>query len=142
MDEGLRRGAAAAALADANHPRRRAVFQNFRVDQIIDQDHLGLLQCTHCLEGQQFRVAGTRADQPDLSAHASSSDHCPGGATAGQCIRLSRAMVCIRASGVDASNSGSMGQSGRVALSFTQVGSPMTIDVRCSRMFVPAHIWL
>ncbi len=73
VDEGLGRGAAAAALADADHPGGRAVFEHRRIDQVIDHHHLGLAQGAHRLEGQQLGIAGAGTDQPDFPAHVVTS---------------------------------------------------------------------
>ncbi|MNT73609.1 hypothetical protein D3C72_2123350 [compost metagenome] len=42
LDERLRRGAAAAALADVDQARLRAIVQDLRIDQVVDQDDIGL----------------------------------------------------------------------------------------------------
>ena len=69
VDEGLRRGAAAAALAHRDDASVRAVFEHGEVDQVIDHHHLCFAQRAHGLEGQQFRVARAGAYQPDFCAH-------------------------------------------------------------------------
>src|SRR5690606_27968930 len=69
LDEVLRCGAAAAALADADDPRLRAVPKDGRVDQIVDQYDIRLGEQAYGLEGDQFGVAGAGADQPDMGVH-------------------------------------------------------------------------
>ncbi|MNC55942.1 hypothetical protein D3C75_1055080 [compost metagenome] len=69
MNERLRGRAAAAAFADGNDSRLGAVHQYRFVDQVIDQYHIGFAQGPNGFEGQQFRVAGTCAYQPDFCAH-------------------------------------------------------------------------
>ncbi|MCY1544123.1 hypothetical protein D9M68_799820 [compost metagenome] len=69
MDEGLRCGAAAAALADRDDPGCWAVLQHSWVDQVIDHHDFGLGQCPNRLEGQQLRIAGACAYQPDFCIH-------------------------------------------------------------------------
>ncbi|MNE65696.1 hypothetical protein D3C80_1612010 [compost metagenome] len=69
VDKGLRGGAAAAALADRHDARTGAMFQYGWIDQVVDHDDLGLAQCLHRLECQQFRVARTCAYQPDFCTH-------------------------------------------------------------------------
>jgi hypothetical protein len=68
LDEGLGRGAAAAALAHGNHPRLWAVRQHCRVDQssiITTWPGPG----AYSLEGEQFGVARAGANQPDFRIH-------------------------------------------------------------------------
>ncbi|MOA45900.1 hypothetical protein D3C78_1683470 [compost metagenome] len=69
MDERLGRGAATAAFAHRYDPCIRAVFEYHAIDQVIDQHHIRFLQCAHRLEGQQFRITGSRAHQPDFCVH-------------------------------------------------------------------------
>ncbi len=69
VDEGLRRGAAAAALAHGDDACVGAVFEHGGVNEIIDHHHLRFTQRAHGLEGQQFRIARAGAYQPDFCAH-------------------------------------------------------------------------
>ena len=58
LDEGLRRGAAAAALAHMHDARGRpGVREDGRVYQVVDQQHRGALDGLERLERQQLRVA-------------------------------------------------------------------------------------
>ena len=43
--------------------------------QPVVQDHIGVVQRPQSLEGQQFRIAGTRPDQPHLSGRAGRRRH-------------------------------------------------------------------
>ncbi|MOA32056.1 hypothetical protein D3C78_1532450 [compost metagenome] len=45
------------------------MFQYCGIHQVVDQHHFGLAQRAHRLEGQQFRVAGAGADEPDFAVH-------------------------------------------------------------------------
>ncbi|MNF13379.1 hypothetical protein D3C80_2152060 [compost metagenome] len=45
------------------------MFQYCGIHQVVDQHHFGLAQGAHGLEGQQFRVAGAGADEPDFAVH-------------------------------------------------------------------------
>src|SRR5690606_4728453 len=69
MDKGLRRGATAAALADRDDARTRAVFEYSRVDQVVDQDDFGLIQRLDRLESQQFGITRASTYQPDFCTH-------------------------------------------------------------------------
>ncbi|MCY1500384.1 hypothetical protein D9M68_344250 [compost metagenome] len=69
MDEFLGRRAAAAALADADHPGGRRVFEHRWIDQVVDHHHIRLIQGFHGFQGEEFRVAGAGTDQPDFAIH-------------------------------------------------------------------------
>ncbi len=61
-------GAAAAAFADFDHARPGArKLQDIAVHQVVHQHHVRLAQRTHCLERQQFEIAGAGADQKSFS---------------------------------------------------------------------------
>ncbi|MNC63189.1 hypothetical protein D3C75_1132900 [compost metagenome] len=45
------------------------MLEHCRVDEVVDHDHGGLLQRTHCLEGEQFRVTRAGTDQPYFCIH-------------------------------------------------------------------------
>ena len=74
VDAKLRRAAPAGALADRLQPRLRRQRQDLRRDQRVVQHDIGLGQGARGVQGEQARVAGTGADQPDgarLEGHAS-----------------------------------------------------------------------
>ena len=64
LDQGLRRAAAAAALADPHDAGRLAgAPQDLRADQIVDQQHARGTDRAQRFQGQQFGIAGAGADQ-------------------------------------------------------------------------------
>ena len=66
VNEFLRRRLAAAALADLDHPGAgRGVVEHAAVDEVVDQDHLGLRERAHGFEGQKLRAG---ADEGDAAA--------------------------------------------------------------------------
>ena len=74
VDAKLRRAAPAGALADRLQPRLWGERQDLRRDQRVVQHDIGLGQGARGVQGEQARIAGTGADQPDgarLEGHAS-----------------------------------------------------------------------
>ena len=89
LDEGLRRARAAAALADLDDARRAArVAKHAGADQVVDQQHGRPGEWPDGLHGQQFRIAGTRADQVDNRDDMFSARRIPAG---GKLLRRHRA---------------------------------------------------
>ncbi|MNJ48552.1 hypothetical protein D3C77_437480 [compost metagenome] len=69
LDEHLRGGATTTAFAYGDHSRLRAVFEDLRVDQVIDQHHVGFPQGAHRLECQQLWITRARTNQPGFRIH-------------------------------------------------------------------------
>ncbi len=65
VDAKLRRAPPAGALADRLQPRLRCERQDLRRDQRVVQHDVGFGQGVRGVQGQQARIAGTGADQPD-----------------------------------------------------------------------------
>ena len=68
FDKSLRRGLAAAALADVNDARAGTGKRNdFVADQVVDKKHGGALDRLEGFEGEQFRIAGACAYEGDFA---------------------------------------------------------------------------
>ena len=63
------------ALTDDGAPvtSKERVREAASVHQLVDQDHLGSSERAGGLERHQLRIAGSRADEVDLAAHAAFS---------------------------------------------------------------------
>ena len=61
----VRTPAALSHILDAS--RGRGEPENFRIDQIVVQDDVSFAQNPASFHGQQFRIAGTRANQVDFA---------------------------------------------------------------------------
>jgi hypothetical protein len=56
-----------AAFADVDHDGPRSVLQHGRGDKIVVEDDIGTGKKAYGLEGEQFGIAGTGADEVDSS---------------------------------------------------------------------------